>query len=195
MTATTGTDFAAVHARLGVRAIEEGLVDIAIARHDAPDGPLLLAATEVGLVRVALAPEPEDVVLQRLAEAISPRIMRAPHPALETARRELDAYFEGGLTVFTVPLDRRLSRGFRRAVLDATAAIPYGATASYAEVAAAAGNPRAVRAAGTALATNPLPIIVPCHRVLRSDGAVGNYLGGTPMKARILAMEAAAATR
>lgn len=191
MTATPETDFAAVHARLGARAREEGLLDIAIARHDAPDGPLLLAATEVGLVRVALAPEPEDVVLQRLAEAISPRIMRAPHPTLETARRELDAYFDGALTTFTVPLDRRLSRGFRRAVLDATAAIPYGTTASYAEVAAAAGSPRAVRAAGTALATNPLPIIVPCHRVLRSDGAVGDYLGGTPMKARVLAMEAA----
>ncbi|MFP5451660.1 MAG: methylated-DNA--[protein]-cysteine S-methyltransferase [Thermoleophilia bacterium] len=191
MNATPATDFAAVRARLGARAREEGLLDIAIARHDAPDGPLLLAATEVGLVRVALAPEPEDAVLQRLAEAISPRIMRAPHPALETARRELDAYFAGALTTFTVPLDRRLSRGFRRAVLDATAAIPYGATASYAQVAAAAGNPRAARAAGTALATNPLPIIVPCHRVLRSGGEIGDYLGGTPMKEHLLAMEAA----
>lgn len=187
--------FAAVHARLGARARADGLVDVAIARHDGPDGPLLLAATEVGLVRIALAPEPEDEVLGRLADAISPRIMRAPHPALDAARRELDAYFRGALTTFTVPLDRRLSRGFRRAVLDATAAIPYGATATYAQVAAAAGSPRAVRAAGSALATNPLPIIVPCHRVLRSDGAVGAYLGGTPMKERILAMEAAALTR
>jgi methylated-DNA-[protein]-cysteine S-methyltransferase len=195
VTPTPDTGFAAVHARLGARARDEGLLDVAVARHDAPGGPLLLAATEVGLVRVALAAEPEDEVLQRLADAISPRIMRAPHPALETARRELDAYFAGALTVFTVPLDRRLSRGFRRAVLDATAAIPYGATASYAQVAAAAGNPRAVRAAGTALATNPLPIIVPCHRVLRSDGTVGNYLGGTPMKRRILTMEAAALRR
>lgn len=195
MSTAPDTGFAPVHARLGARARAEGLVDVAIARHDGPDGPLLLAATEVGLVRIALAPEPEDEVLGRLADAISPRIVRAPHPALDAARAELDAYFRGALTTFTVPLDRRLSHGFRRAVLDATAAIPYGATATYAQVAAAAGSPRAVRAAGSALATNPLPIIVPCHRVLRADGTVGAYLGGTTMKERILAMEAAALTR
>jgi methylated-DNA-[protein]-cysteine S-methyltransferase len=172
-----------------------GPVDVAIARHDAPDGRLLLAATDAGLVRLALAVEPEDEVMRRLAGSISLRIRRATHPAIETARRELDAYFAGTLRVFTVPLDRRLSRGFRRTVLDATADIPYGATASYADVASRAGNPRAVRAAGTALATNPLPIIIPCHRVLRSDGTAGDYLGGSAMKERILAMEAGAITR
>lgn len=176
---------------LGARARAEGLVDIAIAHHDAPDGRLLLAATESGLVRIALPGEDEDAVLARLAAAVSPRILRAPHPLLDDARRELDAYFAGALRIFTVALDRRLSRGFRLAVLEATSAIPHGTTASYTQIAAAAGNARAVRAAGTALATNPLPIIVPCHRVLRADGAVGSYLGGTSMKERLLALEGA----
>ncbi|MEQ8834006.1 MAG: methylated-DNA--[protein]-cysteine S-methyltransferase [Miltoncostaeaceae bacterium] len=176
---------------LGARARAEGLVDIAIAHHDAPDGRLLLAATDLGLLRLTLPPEDDDDVLARLAGAVSPRILRSPHPVLEDARRELDAYFEGTLRTFTVALDRRLSRGFRLAVLMATSAIPHGTTASYSDVAAAAGNPRAMRAAGTALATNPLPIIVPCHRVLRADGAVGSYLGGTSMKERLLALERA----
>lgn len=185
----TSPDLDAALAGLGARAHTEGLVDIALAHHDAPDGRLLLAATDAGLLRLALPPEDEDAVLQHLAAAVSPRILRARHPVLEAARRELDAYFAGTLRLFTLALDRRLSRGFRLEVLRATSAIPHGATASYAQVAAAAGNPRAVRAAGTALATNPIPIIVPCHRVLRSDGAVGNYLGGTAMKERLLALE------
>jgi methylated-DNA-[protein]-cysteine S-methyltransferase len=176
-------------------AVPDRPLRVAVARHDGPEGTLLLAATEVGLVRVALPTEREDDVLERLTAAIGARIVATADPALDTARRELDAYFGGAPTSFTVPLDHRLSRGFRRAVLDATAAIPRGATATYGQVAAAAGSPRAVRAAGSALAGNPLPIIIPCHRVLRSDGAVGAYLGGTAMKRRLLAMEAAALSR
>ena len=188
---TPDGDFTVARDRLARRAQREGLLDVALAEYDAPDGRLLLAATDAGLVRLALPLEDEDGVLERLAVAISPRLMRAGHPALDAARRELDDYFAGTLTTFTVPLDRRLSRGFRLAVLEATAAIPYGHTASYSEVAASAGNPRAVRAAGTALATNPIPIIVPCHRVLRADGTVGQYLGGGDMKSRLLELEGA----
>jgi methylated-DNA-[protein]-cysteine S-methyltransferase len=166
-------------------------LDIAVGFHDAPQGPLLLAATEIGIVRVALPGADHDEVLEHLAAAVSPRVLHAPHPAVEQARRELDAYFAGRLRAFTVPLDRRLSSGFRRAALDAIAAIPYGATATYAEVAARAGNPRAVRAAGSACATNPIPLIVPCHRVLRSDGTVGGYGGGAEMKRALLDLEGA----
>src|SRR5690606_30078071 len=119
----------------------------------------------------------------------SPRVLRHPRAAVTLARRQLDEYFSGRRREFDVPLDWRLTAGFRRSVLRATARIPYGRTASYREVATEAGSPRAVRAAGTALATNPLPIVVPCHRVLRSDGAVGQYLGGPEVKVRLLGLE------
>jgi len=187
---STDPAFAAARARLAAGAAAAGLLDVAVADVDGPHGTVLVAATDAGVVRVALPGEDHDAVLQRLADAVSPRVMRAPHPLVDRARRELDAYFAGRLRSFTVPLDRRLSAGFRRAALDAVAAIPYGATASYAQVAARAGNPRAVRAAGSACATNPIPLIVPCHRVLRSDGTVGGYGGGAEMKRALLALEA-----
>lgn len=174
---------------LAARADAEGLIDVAYERHDSPLGPLLLAATVDGVVRIGLPAEDEDRVLEELSRRISGRILRARRTILTVARGQLEAYFDGRLTRFAVPLDWRLAAGFRRRVLSATAEIPYGRTASYGEVASAAGSPRAVRAAGTALATNPLPIIVPCHRVVRSGGALGAYRGGAEAKARLIALE------
>jgi methylated-DNA-[protein]-cysteine S-methyltransferase len=175
------------------RAGEGGLVDVGFERHESPIGTIFLGATGEGLVRVGLPTEDEDAVLEELAERISPRVLRAPGAALTQARHQLDEYFEGRRRTFDVDLDWRLTRGFRREVLRVTAEIPYGRTASYREVATGAGRPAAVRAAGTALATNPLPIVVPCHRVLRTGGAIGSYRGGPAVKARLLRLEGAAA--
>jgi methylated-DNA-[protein]-cysteine S-methyltransferase len=173
------------------RADAEGLVDVAFERHDSPLGTLLLGATPAGLVRVGLPSEDEDAVLDELARRVSPRVRAAPPDTLGPARRPRGEYFEGSRRALEVPLDWRLSSGFRREVLRATARIPYGRTASYRDVATEAGSPAAVRAAGTALATNPLPILVPCHRVLRSGGALGSYRGGIEAKARLLELERA----
>ena len=167
----------------------EGLIDLAYERHDTPFGTLLVVAGEAGIVRIALDAEAEEDVLDELARRISPRIGRTGRAALTRARGQLDDYFNGERQHFDPDLDWQLTRGFRRDVLRCTAEIPYGETASYSQLADRAGSPRAVRAAGTALATNPLPIVVPCHRVLRSDGAVGSYLGGSSMKESLLAME------
>jgi methylated-DNA-[protein]-cysteine S-methyltransferase len=153
---------------------------------------LLLAATADGLVRVAYEREDHDRVLETLATRVSPRILEAPH-RLEAAARELDEYFAGSRRTFDLPLDLRLASGFRRSVLAHLPQIGYGHTRSYAQVAAAAGRPRAVRAAGTACATNPLPVVVPCHRVVRSDGSTGGYVGGTAAKQTLLGIEHAAA--
>jgi methylated-DNA-[protein]-cysteine S-methyltransferase len=158
---------------------------------DSPFGALLLAATTHGLVRIAFALEGHDTVLARLAETISPRILQDPK-RLDHASMQLDEYFAGRRHTFELPLDLRLSHGFRRNVLAHLRDIGYGQTASYAAVAAAAGSPAAVRAVGSACATNPLPIVVPCHRVVRSDGTIGQYLGGTETKRALLAMESAA---
>lgn len=174
---------------LVARAAAEDLLDVAVERHDSPFGPLLLAATREGVVRLGF-PEEEDGFLDELAQRISGRVLRAPRPSLTDARHQLDEYFDRARTDFDVALDWRLTRGFRREVLTVTAAIPYGQTISYAQVAARAGSPRAWRAAGTALATNPLPILVPCHRVLRGSGKIGPYRGGTEVKRRLLTLEA-----
>lgn len=167
----------------------EGLIDVAYEMHDSPYGDLLIGATGEGLVRVGLAAESEEDILRDLAERISPRILRHDRPEITSARRQLDEYFEGRRRGFDLTLDWRLTKGFRRGVLRATGHIPYGETRTYRAVAIEAGSPNAVRAAGTALATNPLPIVVPCHRVLRTDGQVGSYLGGTSMKEELLALE------
>ncbi len=180
-----------LHARLAAAADQAGILDVAYRTIDTPVGPLLLAATEQGLVRVAYASEDHDLVLEQLASRISPRVLRAP-ARLEGAAREIEEYFAGRRSLFDLPLDFRLSRGFRRTVLSHLPEIGYGRTASYAAVAAAAGNPRAVRAAATACATNPLPVVVPCHRVVRSDGSIGRYVGGTDAKKALLTLEAAA---
>ncbi len=183
-------DLLRLHAKLAAAAQRDGILDVAYRTVDSPVGPLLLAATEAGLVRVAYASEGQDAVLQALADRISPRILNAP-ARLDAPARELDEYFTGRRRDFDLPLDWRLSAGFRRAVLSHLTEIGYGQTASYAAVAALAGNPRAVRAAATACATNPLPVVVPCHRVIYSDGRIGNYLGGPEVKRALLALEAA----
>ncbi len=187
----TDTDLRALRDRLAVRAESAGLLDVAYRTVDTPVGTLLLAATVLGLVRVAYDREDFDTVLGTLADRVSPRILHAPR-RLDDPARELDEYFSGRRHHFELPLDRRLSKGFRRQVLDYLPGIGYGRTASYGAVAAAVGNRRAVRAVGSACATNPLSIIVPCHRVIRSDGLVGAYLGGTDAKKVLLSLEAAA---
>jgi len=183
-----------LHARLAAEAQRDGVLDVAYRTLDTPVGVLLLAATERGLVRVAYtAADPGDVasVLAGLAAAVSPRILRAPE-RLDEVSRQLDEYFAGRRRAFDVALDFRLARGFRRSVLAHLTAIGYGRTENYAQVAAAAGSPKAVRAAGTACATNPLPVVVPCHRVIRSDGSMGRYAGGENAKAALLHLEGAA---
>jgi methylated-DNA-[protein]-cysteine S-methyltransferase len=183
---------AALHARLAASAEADGILDIAYRMIDTPVGSLLLAATETGLVRVAYASENHDSVLQTLAERISPRILHAP-ARLDPIVTELEQYFAGQRRTFDVALDWRLSGGFRSTVLHHLATdLGYGQTASYGTVARLAGNPKAVRAVGTACATNPLPVIVPCHRVVRSDGSLGGYLGGLDAKRTLLSLEAAA---
>lgn len=182
---------AELHDRLAAAAQRDALLDIAYRVVDSPVGPLLLAATEQGLVRVAYAREDHDTVLQHLADEISPRILHAP-ARLDSAARELDEYFAGTRRSFDLPLDWRLAAGFRSTVLHHLPEIDYGHTASYATVAALAGSPKAVRAVGTACAKNPLPVVIPCHRVVRSDGAMGGYLGGAEAKRLLLDLEAAA---
>jgi methylated-DNA-[protein]-cysteine S-methyltransferase len=179
-----------LHARLADAAAQAGLLDVAYRTVDTPLGTLLLAATEQGLVRVVYPSQGHDAALAQLAELVSPRILNAPG-RLDGVARQLDEYFGHRRKVFDVPVDLRLSRGFRRDVLTHLRQIPYGATESYAQVAAATGSPRAVRAAGTACATNPVPIVVPCHRVVRSDGSFGGYAGGPDAKRSLLTLEAA----
>lgn len=175
---------------LAERASEEGLLDVAYTTTDSPFGTLLLAKTPRGLVRVGLPNQDADELLVELAERVSPRVLEAPSELDET-RRELDLYFEGKLDRFDLPLDWRLSEGFRLRVLRAIARIPYGETRNYMQMATSAGNVRAVRAAGTACGRNPIPLVVPCHRVLRSGGALGGYGGGLPMKQALLELEGA----
>ena len=192
LSALAATDEARVlerlHADLSTRAQDDGILDVAYRTIDTPVGTLLLAATVEGLVRVAYAIEDHDKVLTMLAERISPRVLEAPG-RLDLVAREIDDYFEHRRDGFDVPLDFRLSKGFRRQVLDQLREIRYGDTASYASVAAAAGNPKAMRAVGTACATNPLPVVVPCHRVVRSDGSAGGYVGGLEAKQMLLTLE------
>lgn len=174
---------------LGRRAEAEGLVDVAYAWADSPIGPLLLAATPAGLVRVAFGwAEDADAVLQDLADRVSPRVLAAPG-RLDGVRRELDEYFEGRRHEFDVPLDWRLSSGFRRRALEVVASIPYGSVMTYREVAAGAGNEAATRAAGSACGSNPIPVVVPCHRVLRTGGGLGGYGGGLDQKRLLLTLE------
>jgi methylated-DNA-[protein]-cysteine S-methyltransferase len=176
---------------LAARASEEGLLDVAYATLDTPLGEAAVAATPRGLVRVALPNEGVDGMLSRIADDLSPRILEYP-ARLDEARRELEEYFEGRRDRFELPLDWRLSHpGFYRRVLRATSRVPFGEVITYGDAAARAGNPRAFRAAGTALGSNPLPIVVPCHRVIRAGGDVGNYGGGPEMKRFLLRLEGA----
>ena len=176
--------------RLVEQADDDGLLDVAYRTMDSPVGPLLLAATPAGLVRVAFERENHEAVLVELSTAISPRILRSTR-GVDDVARQLDEYFARRRRVFEVPVDLQLSKGFRQTVLTHLLEIPFGATESYTAVARAAGNPRAVRAAGSACATNPIPLVVPCHRVVRSDGTYGQYRGGPEAKHLLLTMEAA----
>ena len=179
----------ALRHRLARVARGRGLLDVAYRTVDSPVGALLLAGTERGLVRVAYADQGQESALARLATEISPRILRTP-ARLDAAARQLDEYFTRRRVRFELPLDLRLVLGFRREVLTRLPDLAYGGTASYRRVAAAAGRPRAARAVGTACAGNPLPIVLPCHRVVHSDGSLGNYLGGAETKRALLTLEA-----
>jgi methylated-DNA-[protein]-cysteine S-methyltransferase len=173
------------------RAEREGLVEVAWTEVDTPVGGMLLATTDEGLVRVALSRVEEDAFLDDLAENISPRVVEHPKK-LDPVRRQFDEYFEGHRTAFEVEVDWRLSHGFRRTVLEILHdQISFGQVVSYKELAHRAGHPRAHRAVGTAMATNPVPIVVPCHRVLRTGGALGGYGGGLDMKLHLLRLEGA----
>jgi len=190
-TAADPEALASLHRALEAAADREGLLDVAYTSIDTPVGSLLLAATEKGLVRVAYDSENHDKVLDTLAAKLSPRILRAPR-RLDTAAREIGEYFAGLRTGFDLPLDFSLSSGFRQTVQRQLARIAYGHTESYKEVARIVGNPKAVRAVGSACATNPLPVVVPCHRVLRADGTLGGYIGGLAAKTILLSLERAA---
>jgi len=176
--------------RLTERIAAEGLAEVTYASIDSPLGPLLLASTRRGLVRLAFPEEGTDPVLDRLSRELSPRIVEA-HGQLERERRELEEYFSGDRHAFELPLDWSLIGPFARRVLRATVRIPYGGSLSYAQVAARAGSPRGSRAAGNALGSNPIPIVIPCHRVLRTGGALGGYGGGLERKRALLRLEGA----
>lgn len=182
---------AMLHARLVERAEHEELLDIAYSVIDSPFGSLLIAVSPRGVMRVAFEAEDHDNVLSTLVERVSPRILRSP-VRTDAVTRQLDEYFTGRRRGFDVPIDLQLVSGFRQAVIARLPDIAYGTTASYKEVAVSAGNPAAVRAVGSACSHNPVPLVVPCHRVVRSDGTLGNYLGGAETKAALIAMEAAA---
>jgi methylated-DNA-[protein]-cysteine S-methyltransferase len=179
-----------LHERLEREADSADMLDVAYRTIDTPVGTLLLAATTAGLVRVAYDVEGHDAVLAGLADRISPRVLRAPS-RLDSVARQIDEYFAKRRKVFEVTVDLRLAEGFRRNVIEHLREIGYGHRESYATVAAAIGNPRAVRAVGTACAHNPLPVVIPCHRVVRSDGSTGLYVGGPLAKSTLLDLEAA----
>jgi methylated-DNA-[protein]-cysteine S-methyltransferase len=186
----TAAELDALRARLAERAEGAGLLDIAYRTVDSPIGTLLLAATPAGAVRVAFQHEDADSVLADLATRLSPRIIAAPR-RLDPVARQLDEYFAGRRDVFDLPVDLSLATGFRRRVLEFLPRIGYGHTASYAVVAAGVDNPKAVRAVGSACATNPVPLLIPCHRVVRTDGGMGQYRGGLEAKRQLLDLEAA----
>jgi methylated-DNA-[protein]-cysteine S-methyltransferase len=174
--------------RVRAAAVTEGLVDVAWTTTDSPLGPLLLASTDAGLVRISF--DGDESVLEDLAVRVSPRVLEAP-ARLDDVRRQLDEYFAGSRRVFDLPIDRSLSSDFYRRVLEALFAVPYGHTVHYVDLARIAGSPGATRAVGTAMRTNPIPIIQPCHRVLPADGSLGNYAGGVERKQALLALEGA----
>jgi methylated-DNA-[protein]-cysteine S-methyltransferase len=176
-------------AKLSDCAAEQGLLDVAYTTIDLPVGSTLVAATRRGLVKISYGRNfDSQAVLEDLAARISPRVLEAP-AYFDPLRRELDEYFEGKRTSFDLPIDWSLTGGFTRKVLRRTARIPYGEVSTYGEVAAEAGSPRGARAAGNALGSNPIPIIVPCHRVLHAGGGLGGYTGGLDIKKKLLKVE------
>jgi methylated-DNA-[protein]-cysteine S-methyltransferase len=182
-------DISRLHARLAAAADRDDVLDVAYRAVDSPVGSLLIAATPVGLVRLAFGREGHDAVLQNLSDRVSSRLLHAP-ARLDAVAHQLDEYFSGRRHSFDVPLDWQLSKGFRRTVLGHLAVdIDYGTTASYGTLARLSGSPKAVRAVGTTCATNPIPVVVPCHRVVRADGTLGGYRGGPAAKRALLDLE------
>lgn len=181
-------DLERLRAALAHRADEEGLLDVAHGTCESPLGPLTVMITQRGLVRLSYAGEELAAQLEELADRVSPRILAAPERT-DGVRRQLDEYFAGERAAFDLPIDWSLVRGFARGVLRATARIPYGVISTYREIATEAGSPRAYRAAGNALGGNPVPIVVPCHRVLHADGSLGGYTGGLERKRFLLRLE------
>ncbi|TMF15703.1 MAG: methylated-DNA--[protein]-cysteine S-methyltransferase [Chloroflexi bacterium] len=191
----TTSDIAAVRRatdRVRERALAEGLIDIGYATLDTPIGRLLVAATAVGIVRIGFEDEGDGPLIE-LSALVSPRIMETPG-RVDEARRQLDSYFDRGLRQFNLPLDWRLVGSFGRRVLGRVARVPYGGVESYGDVAVEIGHPRAARAVGNAVGANPMPIVVPCHRVVRTGGALGGYGGGLPRKRFLLELEGALPT-
>jgi methylated-DNA-[protein]-cysteine S-methyltransferase len=186
-----GPELDRLRTELARRAEADDLLDVAYRTVDSPIGTLLVATSAAGLVRIAFEREDFGAVLVALAATISPRILRSDR-GTDAVARQLDEYFAGRRRRFDVPLDLQLVHGFRRRVISHLSEIAYGSTESYATVATAAGSPAAVRAVGTACAHNPIPVVVPCHRVIRSDGSLGQYLGGAETKAALLALESVA---
>ena len=184
-TVTTPADVAE---RFSARAAEEGHVDVAYATVDSPIGRLLAAVTRQGLARLGFGQESHDTILEDLSRRISPRVVEAPG-RVDDVRRQLDEYFAGSRQRFTLPLDWALMQGFARKVLQRTNEIPYGEVRTYRQVAELAGNERASRATGNALGSNPIPIVVPCHRVIRTGGGLGGYGGGLEIKQLLLNLE------
>jgi len=187
-----GTTLRRLHERLEQEADRDGVLDLAYTTVSTPVGELLLVASPAGLLRVAFDREDHDAVLAGLAAGVSPRVLRSDG-RLSDAARQVEEYFAGRRRSFDLPLDLRLLSGFRLDVVRHLRGIGYGRTESYTEVAAATGRPGAVRAVGTACGRNPLPVVVPCHRVVRSDGTSGGYLGGPEAKQLLLTLERSAA--
>ena len=187
---TPALDVERLRADLARRAADAGLLDVAYGTLDSPLGTLTAFVTSDGLVRLSYPGEGLDRQLIELAAEVSPRVLEAPQRT-DAVRRQLDEYFAGTRRTFDIPIDWRLLRGFREAVLRATAAIPFGSVSSYRDIAAAAGSPNAYRAAGNALGSNPIPIVVPCHRVLHAGGGLGGYTGGLERKRYLLGLEGA----
>jgi methylated-DNA-[protein]-cysteine S-methyltransferase len=185
---TPPLDVEELQAALRRRAVESGLLDVAYAELDSPLGELLVAVTPRGLVRIAYEGEPRDAVLAELSDQVSPRLLRAPERT-DAVRRELEDYFAGRQRSFETAVDWSLVHGFAVGVLQATARVPFGHVTTYGTVAAEAGSPRAARAAGNALGSNPIPIVVPCHRVLHAGGGLGGYSGGLERKRYLLELE------
>ena len=168
--------------------LADDVIDVAYAEVDSPIGRLLLVATHQGLVRLGFPSEDHGALLSDVADRLSPRVVEQP-ARVDDARRELDEYFAGRRHDFDVALDWSLSSGFRQKVLRAIASIPFGEVRTYRDMATAAGNAAAVRAAGSACGSNPIPLIVPCHRVLRTGGGLGGYGGGLDLKRQLLHLE------
>ena len=190
-TSTDDATLSRLRARLAADAESSDILDVAYRTVDSPIGTLLLASTPRGLVQVAFGSEDQDAVLGMLADRVSPRVLEAP-VRLDSAAFELDEYFAGTRRTFDLPLDLQLTSGFRRQVIEHLREIGYGERENYGTVASAIGSPKAVRAVGTACGHNPLPLVIPCHRVVRSDGAIGQYRGGAAAKTALLELEAAA---